>query len=161
MYRLSTIRPAILVAIILTFMVIFVERDKGSTPADPCFLAGERRIRVIYLVRGPSKSAIKPKECALCDADNAAQWNALYRVFGGREDIEFMIVRPKGAEAFRDGALRHDLSIAGNGAGPEDKIVVCDRGVKRLDHTGVIDMVFIREVYATLANPQDDGLRLF
>jgi D-ribose pyranose/furanose isomerase RbsD len=74
-----------------------------------------------------------------------------------------VIVRPKGSEAVRVRALRHDLSVAGNAAGEEDRVVVCDRGVKRLDHTGAIDMAFIREVYTTLAMPQEDGheARLF
>jgi hypothetical protein len=72
MYRLATVLPAILVIVILTLIVAFLGRDRGSTPANPCFQAGERRIRVIYLVRGSSKKAKEDKGCALCDADNTA-----------------------------------------------------------------------------------------
>jgi hypothetical protein len=158
MVRPSPLLPALLVIIIMISIVVFIGRDKGSTPTDPCFDAVERRIRIIYLLRVPSKKATEGKGCALCDADNTAQWNALYRVFGGREDIEFVIVRSKGPEAMLNRTLHHDLSIAGNGAGEEDKVIVCDRGVKRLDHTGILDMAFIREVYAILAHPQEDGL---
>jgi len=145
------------ILIVAVSILALIGRNRRAAKVDPCFQDGLRPIRVLYLARRQSpKRKANGGGCASCEAQNTDQWNALYRVFGGREGIEFIVILPKGA-AFPGGrALRCDVSIIGSDHGEEDKVVICERGVKRLEHAGVMDMAFIRKAYAILAEIQEN-----
>ena len=136
-----------------------LRREEHGAGVNPCLMDVGPKIRLVYMVRGPAAKGVQANGCALCDADNADQWNTLYRVFGGREDIEFVVIRPERSARPDDRTLRCDRSIVrGDGAGDEDQIILCDRGLVRLDHRGVIDMAFVREAYEFLTKPAPYGL---
>jgi len=112
---------------------------------------------MIYMPRRRAMRGSGADGCTLCDADNATQWNTLYKIYGGREEIEFLVIFLKGASPGQKLDLRYDLGItADETADDQDKVVLCDRGAKKLENRGVIDMVFVRKAHELLAQARSD-----
>ena len=54
-----------------------------------------------------------------------------YKIYGGREEIEFLVIFPKDPFNRQKRDLRYDLDITEDeSADEQDRVVLCDRGAK-------------------------------
>lgn len=133
-----------------------LKRERMRNPVNPCQAAGGRGLCIIYMPGQHAAGGGEPGGCALCDADNVEPWNALYKIYGGREDIEFVVILPQERSSRRKLDFRHDRRLIQDNAtwAEQDAVVLCDGGEKKLEHTGIMDMAFARRVNEILSRAQ-------
>jgi hypothetical protein len=77
----------------------------------------------------------------------------MYKVFGGRENIEFITIFPEKERDERFTHLPRDIGIAVSTERlPENDIIsICRERKKLLEHIGIADMSFLRKMYEILS----------
>lgn len=147
----------LVIVVIASSAIGLLRLERGQAPTNPCLQPLGEKIRIIYMPRRRAMKGSGADGCTLCDADNATQWNTLYKIYGGREEIEFLVIFPKDSSNRQKLDLRYDLGITEDETADEqDRVVLCDRGAKKLENRGVIDMVFVRKAHELLAHARRD-----
>lgn len=137
----------------LAFLAVGLLRHKPVIEnTNPCLLSGSKRISIIYMSGKRSSKNTDSKGCALCDADNLEQWNTMYKIYGGRDYIEFIVIFPEKLSNYKKFDMLYDLSMmmGVKATAKQDIIIICKRGEKIYENIGTMDMAFIRKVNETL-----------
>jgi hypothetical protein len=141
------------------FLIVgLLKHERVSENINPCLLCGSKRISIIYMSGKRSIKKTGSKGCSLCDADNHAQWNTLYKMYGGRDHIEFIVIFPEKLSNYKELDMPYDLSIMLDvkAAAKQDIIILCKRGEKIYENIGTVDMAFVRKVNETLVTAHFD-----
>jgi hypothetical protein len=136
----------------IAFLAVGLLRHKPvSENTNLCLLSGSKRISIIYMSGKRSSKNTDSKGCAFCDADNHEQWNTMYKIYGGRDYIEFIVISPEELSNYRKFDMPYDLSIMMDvKAAAKQDIIICKRGEQIYENIGTMDMAFIRKVNKTL-----------
>lgn len=141
-----------IVLIILTVLLIN-KNGKETESTNICHLGGSKKVKLIYIMSKRSHISDKSHRCSLCDSDNQDQWKTLYRIYGGRENIEFIVLFPDEVTKHTSLNISYDLGIISEKGtkNNEDVFVICKNVEELIEQNGRLDMNFVRKAHAILS----------
>ncbi|HEK85203.1 MAG TPA: hypothetical protein ENO29_02440 [Candidatus Aminicenantes bacterium] len=77
---------------------------------------------------------------------NKYQWNFLYRIFSGKEDIEFVVYCSDENKREVEQNLLYDVLILVDKSPETDELVVCHGRKTMFQKAGVLDMFSMRQI---------------
>lgn len=84
--------------------------------------------------------------CSSCELVNKYKWNFLYRIFGGKEDIEFVVYCSDENKREVEQYLLYDVLILVDKSPETDELVVCHGRKTMFQKAGVLDMFSVRQI---------------
>jgi len=141
-----------IILIILTVLLIN-KNGKETESINICHLGGSKNIKLIYIMSKRSHLSDKSHGCSLCDSDNQDQWKTLYRVYGGREYIEFIVIFPDEVTKHTSPNISYDVGLISEKGTKynEDVFVICNNAEELIEQNGRVDMNFVRKAHAILS----------
>lgn len=145
------------VVLIACLAVLLIKPKKDSRYINVCSYGGVAKIKAVYIISRSSSEDDKFGGCALCNSDKYDLWEAMFKMYGGRNYIEFIVFFPDEMTANRIN-MPYDTPIFSKlkFRGKKDVIIICQHRKKIIKKAGRIDMAFIRKVHEVLSGTHLD-----
>lgn len=84
--------------------------------------------------------------CLSCELMNKYQWNFLYKIFGGKEGIEFIVYCSNEKKREVEQNLSYDVLLIVDKNPETDELIVRHEGRTIFQKAGVLDMFSVRQI---------------